>query len=167
LTALTIQHMKYWRQSGETEQLVISFWINHAKEQNAPIIFPQSNTSGCRDNNLPASAVSSPSSHLGHSHLLRGLLRRPPQLSVAFRQETPVLQVQVRLFTSIRFHYAWHLFFCFPKSLHSASGTGFISRVYKCTYSRKLSYILYRSKVWGHFEMILFFKEKSLFLQWG
>lgn len=39
---------------------------------------------------------SSPFSHLGHSHLLRGLLRRPPQLSVAFCPETPFLQVQVR-----------------------------------------------------------------------
>lgn len=35
-------------------------------------------------------------SHLGHSHLLCGLLCRPPQLSVAICPEAPVLQVQVR-----------------------------------------------------------------------
>lgn len=46
--------------------------------------------------------VSLPCSHLGHSHLLSGLLRRPPQLPVALRQETPVLQVQVRLKRGLR-----------------------------------------------------------------
>lgn len=47
-------------------------------------------------NFLPVSAVPSHFSNLGHIHLLPSLLCRPLQLSVAFCQETPVLQVQVR-----------------------------------------------------------------------
>lgn len=35
-------------------------------------------------------------SHLGHHHLLCGLLSRPPQLPVAFCQETSFLQMQVK-----------------------------------------------------------------------